>query len=90
MALFPFSSSIIIKCGGKLNAICISCATNVVRFLLLAGIKNPCHILPLQCLQCITGALFWVAVVEYTQEISSIFTGNRMFMFCNAMYIHES
>ena len=86
MALLPFSSSIIIKCGGKLNVICISCATFVVRFLLLAGIKNPWHILPLQCLQCINGALFWVAVVEYTQEISSTFTGNRMFSFSNAIY----
>ena len=90
MALFPFSSSLIIKCGGKLNAICISCATNVVRFLLLAGIKNPWHILLLQCLQCITGALFWVAVVEYTREISSTFTGNRMFSFSNAIYKHAS
>ena len=67
MVLFPFSSWIIIKCGGKLNAICISCATNVVRFFLLACIKTPWHILLLQCLQCITYALFWVAVVEYTK-----------------------
>ena len=86
MALFPFSSPIIIKCGGKLNVICISCATFVVRFLLLAAIKNPWHILPLQCLQCINFALFWVAVVEYTHEISSNCTGNRMFSFTNAMY----
>ena len=90
MIMYPFSSLLIIKCGGQLNTMCISSATFVLRFLLLSYIKNIWFILPVQCLQCVNGALFWVAVVEYTHGLSTTGRGNRMFGLVNVIYKDSS
>ena len=90
MVIYPFSSLIIIKCGGQLNTMCISSGTFALRFLLLSYIKNIWFILPVQCLQCVNGALFWVAVVEYTHGLVTTGTGNRMFGFVNVIYKDSS
>ena len=90
MIMYPFSSLLIIKCGGQLNTMCISSATFALRFLLWSYIKNIWLLLPLQCLQCVNGALFWVAVVEYTHGLSTTGTGNRMFGFVTVIYKDSS
>ena len=84
--IYPLASVIIQKCGGQLNAMCISSGTYIVRFFALAYIKNPWLVLPLQCLQSVNNALFWVAAIEYTYTICTDDTANTMYGLLNGIY----
>ena len=68
--IYPYSSKIRTLIGGNYPCSIAAVLSFSLRFLLLSFIKNYWFAIPIQLLHSIGYGLFWVAAIEYTNEVA--------------------
>ena len=70
ICMFPLAHKVIHFLKGPINCIIISIFTYGVRLLIISYVTNPFLVFPMQLLHGVCDALFWVAAIQHTQDIS--------------------